>query len=207
MRILLVEDEPEAARLLAKGLREQAYAVDVAAEGRTAVFRAQTTEYDAVILDVILPALDGLSVCRELRAAGSSVPILMLTARDAVQSRIAGLDSGADDYLTKPFDFNELLARLRAVIRRGVRPPIPDRLRVGSIELDTRSREVTKAGQKLRLTAREYSLIEYWPGGDCRARVGRVLRSLFQRDRRLRAAAAAEDRRPGHRIIDPHAAW
>jgi DNA-binding response OmpR family regulator len=162
MRILLVEDEPEAARLLAKGLREQAYAVDVAAEGRTAVFRAQTTEYDAVILDVILPALDGLSVCRELRAAGSSVPILMLTARDAVQSRIAGLDSGADDYLTKPFDFNELLARLRAVIRRGVRPPIPDRLRVGSIELDTRSREVTKAGQKLRLTAREYSLIEYF---------------------------------------------
>jgi len=95
-------DGPEAARLLAKGLREQAYAVDVAAEGRTAVFRAQTTEYDAVILDVILPALDGLSVCRELRAAGSSVPILMLTARDAVQSRIAGLDSGADDYLGKP---------------------------------------------------------------------------------------------------------
>ena len=216
MRILLVEDEPEAARLLAKGLREQAYAVDVAAEGRTAVFRAQTTDYDAVILDVILPALDGLSVCRELRAAGSSVPILMLTARDAVQSRIAGLDSGADDYLTKPFDFNELLARLRAVIRRGVRPPIPDRLRVGSIELDTRSREVTKAGQKLRLTAREYSLTRvlrpaspqgHRPGGDCRARVGRVLRSVFQRDRRLRAAAAPEDRRPGHRIIDPHAAW
>jgi DNA-binding response OmpR family regulator len=162
MRILLVEDEPEAARLLAKGLREQAYAVDVAADGRTAVFRAQTTEYDAVILDVILPALDGLSVCRQLRTAGSSVPILMLTARDAVQSRIAGLDSGADDYLTKPFDFNELLARLRAVIRRGVRPPVPDRLRAGSIELDTRSREVTKGGQKLRLTAREYSLIEYF---------------------------------------------
>jgi DNA-binding response OmpR family regulator len=90
------------------------------------------------------------------------VPILMLTARDAVQSRIAGLDSGADDYLTKPFDFNELLARLRAVIRRGVRPPLPERLRFGSIELDTRSREVTRNGQKLRLTAREYSLIEYF---------------------------------------------
>jgi two-component system, OmpR family, copper resistance phosphate regulon response regulator CusR len=162
MRILLVEDEPEAARLLAKGLREQAYAVDVASDGRTAAFRAQTTDYDAVILDLILPQLDGLGVCRELRAAGSSVPILMLTARDAVQSRIAGLDSGADDYLTKPFDFNELLARLRAVIRRGVRPPIPDRLRAGSIELDTRSREVTKDGRKVRLTTREYALLEYF---------------------------------------------
>ena len=162
MRILLVEDEPEAARLLAKGLREQAYAVDLAADGRAAVFRAQTTDYDAVILDLILPKLDGLGVCRELRSAGSSVPILMLTARDAVQSRIAGLDSGADDYLTKPFDFNELLARLRAVIRRGVRPPLPDRLRAGSIELDTRSKDVTKDGHKVRLTTREYSLLEYF---------------------------------------------
>ena len=162
MRILLVEDEPEAARLLAKGLREQAYAVDVAADGRAAVFRAQTTDYDAVILDLILPKLDGLGVCRELRSAGSSVPILMLTARDAVQSRIAGLDSGADDYLTKPFDFNELLARLRAVIRRGVRPPVPDKLRAGPIELDTRSKDVTKGGQRVRLTTREYSLLEYF---------------------------------------------
>jgi DNA-binding response OmpR family regulator len=162
MRILLVEDEPEAARLLAKGLREQSYAVDVAADGRTAAFRAHTTDYDAIVLDLILPGIDGLTVCRELRGAGSSVPILMLTARDAVQSRIAGLDSGADDYLTKPFDFNELLARLRAVIRRGVRPPVPDRLRAGSIELDTRSREVTKSGQRVRLTTREYALIEYF---------------------------------------------
>jgi len=162
MRILLVEDEPEAARLLAKGLREQAYAVDVAGDGAAAAFRAQTTDYDAIILDLILPRRDGLSVCRELRAAGSSVPILMLTARDAVQSRIAGLDSGADDYVTKPFDFNELLARLRAVIRRGVRPPVPDRLTAGSIEIDTRSREVSRSGQKLRLTAREYALLEYF---------------------------------------------
>jgi len=162
MRILLVEDEPEAARLLAKGLREQAYAVDVASDGRTAAFRAQTTDYDAVILDLILPQLDGLGVCRELRAAGSSVPIVMLTARDAVQSRIAGLDSGADDYLTKPFDLNELLARLRAVIRRGVRPPIPDRLHAGPIELDTRSREVTRNGRNVRLTTREYALLEYF---------------------------------------------
>ena len=162
MRILLVEDQPEAARLLAKGLREQAYAVDVAADGRTGAFRAQTTDYDAVILDVMLPQLDGLSVCRALREAGSSVPILMLTARDAVQARIAGLDSGADDYLTKPFDFNELLARLRALIRRGVRAPVPDRLQAGTIVLDTRSREVTRRGQKIRLTTREYALLEYF---------------------------------------------
>jgi DNA-binding response OmpR family regulator len=162
MRILLVEDEPEAARLLAKGLREQAYAVDIAEDGRTAVFRAQTTDYDAVILDVMLPQLDGLGVCRELRQAGSSVPILMVTARDMVQARVDGLDSGADDYLTKPFDFNELLARLRALIRRGVRPPLPDRLYVGSVVLDTRSREVYKEGQKIRLTTREYALLEYF---------------------------------------------
>jgi DNA-binding response OmpR family regulator len=162
MRILLVEDEPEAAKLLAKGLREQSYAVDIAADGRTAAFRARTTDYDAIILDVMLPYRDGLSVCRELRAEGASVPILMLTARDAVQARIAGLDSGADDYITKPFDFDELLARLRAVIRRGIRPPVPDRLRAGPLVLDTRSREVTKDGRSIRLTAREYALLEYF---------------------------------------------
>ena len=162
MRILLVEDEPDAARMLAKGLREQSYAVDVVRDGRSAAFRATTTDYDAILLDVMLPQLDGLAVCRELRANGSSVPILMLTARDTVQSRIAGLDSGADDYLTKPFDFNELLARLRAVIRRGVRPPLPERLRVGPLELDTRAREVTRSGRKLLLTAREYALLEFF---------------------------------------------
>jgi DNA-binding response OmpR family regulator len=162
MRILLVEDEPEAAKLLAKGLREQSYAVDIAADGRAAAFRARTTDYDAIILDVMLPYRDGLSVCRELRAEGASVPILMLTARDAVQARIAGLDSGADDYITKPFDFDELLARLRAIIRRGIRPPVPDRLRAGPLVLDTRSREVTKDGRAIRLTAREYALLEYF---------------------------------------------
>src|SRR4051812_6342151 len=162
MRILLVEDEPDAARLLAKGLREQSYAVDVADDGRTALFRAETTNYDAIILDLMLPALDGLTVCRSLRKAGSSVPILMLTARGTVQARVEGLDSGADDYLTKPFDFIELLARLRALIRRGVRPPLPDRLRAGAIELDTRSREVTSAGRRIALTTREYVLLEFF---------------------------------------------
>ena len=121
MRVLLVEDEPNAARVLAKGLREQAYAVDTAADGETALFQIGTTDYDAVILDVMLPAKDGFAVCRSVRAGGSSVPILMLTARDTVDARIEGLDCGADDYLVKPFDFGELLARLRALIRRG--PP------------------------------------------------------------------------------------
>ncbi len=119
MRILLVEDEPRAAQMLAKGLREQAYAVDVVGDGRRAMYEAAVTEYDAIILDVMLPLHDGLEVCRGIRQAGSAVPVLMLTARDAVEARIAGLDSGADDYLTKPFDFGELLARLRAIIRRA----------------------------------------------------------------------------------------
>ena len=127
MRVLLVEDEPSAAQVLAKGLREQAYAVDIARDGTDALYQTAITEYDAVVLDVMLPGVDGFEVCRELRRGGSSVPVLMLTARDAVESRISGLDSGADDYLIKPFDFGELLARLRAVIRRG-RLPLKMRL-------------------------------------------------------------------------------
>ena len=161
MRILLVEDEPRAAQMLAKGLREEAYAVDVVGDGARAVYQAAITDYDAIILDVMLPVQDGLAACRTIRQDGSSVPILMLTARDAVDSRIAGLDSGADDYLTKPFDFGELLARLRAIIRRGHRPPTPTILRVGPIELDTRARHALRRGQPLILTAREYALLEH----------------------------------------------
>ncbi len=161
MRILLIEDEPDAARMLAKGLREQSYAVDVAPDGRDAGFRVETTDYDAVILDVMLPGKDGFEICRELRAAGAAVPVLMLTARDAIEARITGLDSGADDYLTKPFDFGELLARLRAVIRRGARPPLPEVLRIGPIEVDTRARRVLKDGREVQLTTREYALFEF----------------------------------------------
>ncbi len=161
MRLLLIEDEPDAARMLARGLREQAYAVDVAADGRDGAYRASIADYDAIILDVMLPALDGIEVCRHLRRGGSSVPILMLTARDSVEARIAGLDSGADDYLTKPFDFGELLARLRAVIRRGVRPALPDQIHIGLLELDTRGRRVLKHGREIPLTSREYALLEY----------------------------------------------
>src|SRR4026207_1455793 len=125
MRILLVEDEPHAAQMLAKGLREEAYAVDVVGDGTRAIYEAAITDYDAIILDVMLPQAAGRAVCRAICGEGSAVPVLMLTARDEVGSRIAGLDSGADDYLTKPFDFGELLARPRRGVRRGPRPPPP----------------------------------------------------------------------------------
>src|SRR5207342_1230371 len=161
MRVLLVEDEPAAALVLAKGLREQTYAVDVAGDGDAAVFQIGTTDYDAVILDVMLPGRDGFAVCRTIRDSGCAVPILMVTARDAVEARIEGLDCGADDYLTKPFDFGELLARLRALIRRGRRPLLPERLRVGSLVLDTRARRVSVFDQSVSLTAKEYALLEY----------------------------------------------
>lgn len=162
MRILLVEDEPYAARMLAKGLREQSYAVDVEADGRNVIEQAASADYDALILDVMLPFVDGLELCRQLRAAGSNVPVLMLTARDTVEARIDGLDSGADDYLTKPFDVGELYARLRALIRRGIRPALPVHLTAGPIAIDTRSRTVTCRDLPVSLTTREYALLEFF---------------------------------------------
>jgi DNA-binding response OmpR family regulator len=161
MRVLLVEDEPSAARVLAKGLREEAYAVDVAADGEAALAEIGTTDYDAIVLDVMLPLKDGLNVCRTIRQTGSAVPILMLTARDAVEARIEGLDAGADDYLVKPFDFRELLARLRAIVRRGRQPLLPDRVVVGDLTLDTRGRAVRCGSREVGLTAKEYALLEY----------------------------------------------
>ncbi|HEX8888863.1 MAG TPA: response regulator transcription factor [Pyrinomonadaceae bacterium] len=161
MRILLVEDEPSAAKMLAKGLREQSYAVDVAIDGETALYQASVNDYDLIVLDVMLPRRDGFEVCREIRATGSSVPVLMLTARDVVEDRIAGLDSGADDYLTKPFDFGELLARTRALLRRGevVRSEV---LKIADLEIDTRAKRVSRAGRDIQLTAKEYGLLEYF---------------------------------------------
>jgi two-component system, OmpR family, copper resistance phosphate regulon response regulator CusR len=161
MRVLLVEDEPRAAEILAKGLREHAYAVDVAGDGDSAIEQAAATDYDAVILDVMLPRQNGLAVCRTIRESGSSVPILMVTARDAVDARIQGLDCGADDYLVKPFDFGELLARLRALIRRGGQPVLPDRIAIGPLTIETRGRRVLVGGRELVLTAKEYALLEY----------------------------------------------
>jgi two-component system copper resistance phosphate regulon response regulator CusR len=161
MRILLVEDEPSAARFIAKGLREATYAVDVAADGNAAADQCQQYDYDAIVLDVMLPGRDGLSVCREIRAAGSDVPVLMLTARDAVEARVQGLDAGADDYLTKPFDFRELLARLRALTRRERRPLAPERIEVAGLTIDVPGRRVFRQGREIALTSREYALLEY----------------------------------------------
>ena len=161
MRILLVEDEPRAAQMLAKGLREQAYAVDLARNGREALYQASLTDYDAIVLDVMMPGLDGFEVCRELRRTGANVPVLMLTARDAVDARISGLDSGADDYLIKPFDFGELLARLRAVIRRGRLPLTPAIVTTGTLRVDLRARQASRRGRLIRLTSREFALLEF----------------------------------------------
>ncbi len=160
MRVLLVEDDPRIARFVAQGLREQSYAVDVTGDGEDALYKAFVNDYDAIILDVMLPGRDGFEVCREVRAAGSSVPVIMLTARDAVEDRIKGLDTGADDYLTKPFAVAELLARLRALLRRGhaVRPAI---INIADLVIDTRAHRVARGGRKIELTAKEYALLEY----------------------------------------------
>ena len=161
VRILLVEDDPSAAHVLAKGLREQAYAIDIARDGESAIFQAGTNDYDGVILDLMLPVVDGVNVCRTIRASGSMVPILMLTARDAVESRVDGLDAGADDYLVKPYDVRELLARLRAIIRRGHHPVASERMALGPLTIETRSHRVLVQGREVLLRAKEYALLEY----------------------------------------------
>src|SRR5512146_1913589 len=160
MRILLVEDDPQIARIIRRGLTESSYAVDVVSSGEDALYRAGLADYDAIVLDVMIPAPDGLEVCRRLRAEGATVPILMLTARDAVADRVGGLDAGADDYLVKPFQFDELLARLRALLRRGG-PAHAPLLTVGALEVDTRSHRVRVEGSPIPLTTKEYALLEY----------------------------------------------
>jgi DNA-binding response OmpR family regulator len=160
MRILLVEDDARIARFVAKGLREQTYAVDEANTGKAALYQVSLTDYDIVILDVMIPAPDGFMVCQEIRKSGNRVPILMLTARDAVEDRIQGLDYGADDYLTKPFEFRELLARLRALLRRpsGL---IPDQLVIADLVMNTTAQHVSRKGRHIPLTAKEYALLEF----------------------------------------------
>ena len=159
MRLLLVEDDRKAARLLVKGLGEEGFVVDVAHTGDEGDEMASVGTYDAIVLDWILPGRDGLTVCRELRGRGVHTPILMLTARDGVRDRVAGLDTGADDYLTKPFEFDELLARLRALLRRSdlTRPPV---LRVDDLALDPGSRRVVRGGLVVNLTPTEYAILE-----------------------------------------------
>jgi two-component system, OmpR family, response regulator len=160
VRVLVVEDEVKMAGLLKRGLEEEGYAVDVAGDGGEGVWLGTENPYDAVILDVMLPDIDGFEVCRRLRAAERWSPVLMLTARDAVPDRVAGLDAGADDYLTKPFSFAELLARLRALTRRGTteRPSV---LRVGNLTLDPAGRKVARDGVPVDVTAKEFALLEY----------------------------------------------
>jgi two-component system copper resistance phosphate regulon response regulator CusR len=160
MRILVVEDEPVAAAVLAKGLREHSYGVDVAADGGAALQMAGANDYDLIVLDVLLPRADGLDVCRRLRADGVTVPVLMLTARGGPDQRVEGLDSGADDYLPKPYHFPELLARIRALLRRG--PALaPSILTFEDLTVDTRTRRVERAGRAIPLTTKEYALLEY----------------------------------------------
>ncbi len=160
MRILLVEDQHDAAEILVKGLREQGYAVDHAVDGDEADFKASVNPYDLVILDVMLPRKSGFDVCRDLRAAGSDVPILILTARDGVEERIRGLDLGADDYMVKPYEYPELLARVRGLLRRRTARS-QEAVSVADLYIEIATRKVRRAGKTIELTAKEFALLEY----------------------------------------------
>jgi two-component system OmpR family response regulator len=159
MKLLLVEDEPDLRDSLAQALREEGYAVDVSADGGDGLFKAENVEYDAIVLDVMLPVLDGWTVLERLRRSRRT-PVLLLTARDASRDRVRGLDAGADDYVTKPFDLDELMARLRALIRRAA-GQTKARVELGPVVLDTAAKTVEREGIPVELTAREYSLVEY----------------------------------------------
>lgn len=160
MRILLVEDEPQIADFIARGLSENGHSVDIARDGEEALEWPSAADFDIIILDVMLPSIDGIEVCRTLRGQGLRTPILMLTARDAVEDRVRGLDSGADDYLIKPFAFAELLARVRALSRREP-ALLGTKLEVGDLVMDTATRHVMRSGAELELTAKEFALLEY----------------------------------------------
>ncbi len=160
MRLLVVEDEPKMLALLRRGLQEDGHVVDAVAGAEDAAFLANEGDYDAILLDVMLPDGDGIDLCREMRACGQWAPIIMLTARDSVEDRVRGLDCGADDYVMKPFAFDELLARLRALQRRG-RPPRPTVLQVGPLALDPAAARVTVGGREVQLTARQFALLHY----------------------------------------------
>jgi two-component system OmpR family response regulator len=159
MRVLIVEDEARMAALIQRGLRREGMSVDVAATGEEALWKGASVEYDAIVLDLMLPGIEGIEVCRRLREEGVWSPILMLTARDAVEDRVAGLDSGADDYLTKPFSYAELLARLRALARRG-RPERPTVLEVGDLRLDPATRRAWRSDEEIALSAKELAVLE-----------------------------------------------
>jgi len=160
MRILVIEDEKKVASFIKRGLEEAGYTVDAAKDGEEGLYKVESEEYDLIILDLILPRKNGIEVCKELRQMKLNTPILILSAKDSVDDKVLGLDSGADDYLTKPFAFNELLARVRALLRRG-EALSQVKLQVGDLMLDSVTREVTRGGKEIKLTNREYSLLEY----------------------------------------------
>ena len=161
MRVLVVEDEVRLAEIIKRGFVEENYAVDNAYDGEEAQFMAENTPYDIIIMDVMIPKKSGIAVCQELRSQKNPVPILMLTARDSIEDKVLGLDSGADDYLVKPFVFKELFARVRALLRRE-QPLKMAQLKIGDLTLDARSREVWRGECKIELTAKEYSILEFF---------------------------------------------
>src|SRR5204863_41131 len=161
MRILVVEDDKKIASFVVNGLKQSGFAVDHAPDGEDALFRAQTIAYDAAVVDLMLPKLDGLGLIQQLRRAGVRIPILILSAKASVDDRVRGLQSGGDDYLTKPFAFSELLARIQALIRRANQTPEPTRLAVGDLTLDLLSREVKRGDEKIELQPRQFALMEY----------------------------------------------
>lgn len=160
MRLLLVEDDRKAARILKKGFEEEGFVVDIAPSGDDGNYLVSINSYDTIVLDWLLPGKSGIEMCRELRARGISTPILMLTAKDALQDRVAGLDAGADDYVTKPFAFAELFARIRAIVRRG-HSPRPAVLRIADLVVDPASHRVTRSGASIKLTMKEYAILEF----------------------------------------------
>ena len=161
MRILVVEDEKKVGSFIKKGLEEEHYAVDIAYDGEEGLSLAQINEYDLILLDIMLPRLDGMEVLRQIRRNGSNVPILMLTAKDSVEHIVSGLDGGSDDYLTKPFSFDELVARVRALLRRKAKEKT-DLLTVGDLSLSTSTHRVKRGGREIELTTKEYALLEYF---------------------------------------------
>lgn len=160
MRVLVVEDEKKIADFIRRGLKEEGYSVDVAYDGEQGHFLSSANEYDLVILDLMLPKIDGITLCRQLRKERRAIPIIMLTAKDAVKDKVLGLDSGADDYITKPFAFEELLARIRVALRKKD-SDMSTRIKVDDLELDFISHKVTRSGKEIELTNKEYSLLEY----------------------------------------------
>jgi heavy metal response regulator len=160
MRILIIEDEVKVAGFIKRGLKEEGYAVDVAYDGEEGHYNALTNEYDLIILDLMLPKMDGITLCQKLRQDHISIPILILTAKDSIRDKVTGLDSGADDYLTKPFAFEELLARVRALLRKNI-PQHSTLLQVDDLVLDTVTHKAKRAGEEIPLTTKEYTLLEY----------------------------------------------